>query len=125
MLSADLNNKANDYIAAAITLEQLVEWLVPRLPYFLRSPNSADADVVSAIELGLTHIADGLTTEDQFRQELQDELRLHTSIIYSSPQSFRIDATSINVTSPVTGWTPRNWASTTIEMSISIAGARQ
>ena len=52
MLSSDLRDKVLQFVETSITTSQLEEWLVPRLPLFLRTPDTVDANVVAAIELG-------------------------------------------------------------------------
>ncbi len=74
MISSELRIMVLQYINSEISFEQLEEWIVPRLPVFLSDPNSVDADIVSAIELGLAEISDGLRNEEEFRELLNDEL---------------------------------------------------
>ncbi|HLB48125.1 MAG TPA: hypothetical protein VJL59_14050 [Anaerolineales bacterium] len=75
MLTQDLRDKIQQYIKSAISLTDLEEWIVPRLPVFIASAHSADADVVSAVELGLAEINAGLRTEKQLQEYLAQVLR--------------------------------------------------
>jgi hypothetical protein len=84
MLSSELRDKLVQFIQLGITTDQLEEWLVPRLPFLLRSPNTADADIVAAVELGLAEVTSGIRTLDEFRDYLKSALAEHpvTSVFY-------------------------------------------
>jgi hypothetical protein len=75
MLSFDLSNKVTEFVESVITMSDLEEWLVPRLPMFLTDPHSDNSDVVAAIELGLAEVSNGIKTVDEFRHELRQVLR--------------------------------------------------
>jgi hypothetical protein len=79
MLSYELEKMVLQYIRCEITIEQLEDWLVPRLPVFLRLPHSSDSDVVAAIELGLAEMSDEIRNEAEFREFLSDVLREHST----------------------------------------------
>lgn len=66
---------------------QLEEWLVPKMPTFLKYPESADADVVSAVELGLAEMAAGIRTEENFREFLKQVLQEQTAVLTFFPSS--------------------------------------
>ncbi len=70
MLSHELRDKVLQYVNAEITLEELEDWLVPRLPEYLTFQPSTDAEVAGAIELGLAELSDCLITEDDLRRSL-------------------------------------------------------
>lgn len=70
-----------EFVERRITTHELEEWLVPRLPTLIKYPDSADADVVSAIELGLTELDFGIRTHEDFVQFLQRVLREHSVVI--------------------------------------------
>jgi hypothetical protein len=80
MLSYELKDKLLDFVEGKITTEQLEDWLVPRLPGFLASPDTADSDVIAAVELGLAEMADGIRTMAEFRDLLRDTLREQSSV---------------------------------------------
>jgi len=103
MLSSDLRDKALQFVETSITLSQLEEWLVPRLPFFLRTPDSVDANVVAAIELGLAEVSSGIRTQDEFRDYLKDVLRENSAIsaFYPADLSQRIESGSANRTENV------------------------
>jgi hypothetical protein len=98
MISSDLREKIFQYIESDISKAQLEEWLVPKLPVFLRYPESADADVVSAVELGLAEILTGIKTEDDFRkflrQVVQEQIAVAT--FFPSAPSVNVESTSSN-----------------------------
>lgn len=104
MISFELKEKIYQVIDSDITFEQLEEWLVPRLPEFLALPNSAEADVVSAIELGLAEMNDNIRTRDEFLALLQTVIREHdtTLVTYHVPSSGSYTTGSLNQTSQYT-----------------------
>lgn len=75
MLSSEFREKILEFIESNITAAQLEEWLVPKLPFFLRLPDTADADAVAATELGLAELNDGIRTIEELRSLLLDVLR--------------------------------------------------
>jgi hypothetical protein len=82
MISFELKEKIYQVIDGDISFEQLEEWLVPRLPELLILPNSTDSDVVSAIELGLAEMDDGIRTKDEFMALLQSVIQAqHTTLV--------------------------------------------
>lgn len=62
--------KVEDYVDRRITLHELESWLVNRLPTYLLNPNSAVAELVGVIELGLAEIQAGIRSERSFRKLL-------------------------------------------------------
>lgn len=102
MLSAELRDKLRDFVESNIRISDLEEWLVPRLPFFLRFPNSTDADVVSAVELGLAHMANSITTKDEFRDYLKQLLQAQTAISTNYPFAtyLNVETSSSNRTEP-------------------------
>jgi hypothetical protein len=105
MLSYELEEKVLQYVNYEISLEQLEDWLVPRLPAFLVFSDSSDSDVVAAIELSLAEISDGIRTEDELRDLLFDVLRKDptTWLLYPSDRSQIDTSSSINKTRWTTG----------------------
>ena len=65
---------SQSYLDKKITLQQLEEWLVPLLPSFAHEQTSSDADLAAIIMDGLAEISDGVTSEDEFSNELGDAL---------------------------------------------------
>ena len=77
MLSYEFKDVIFEFIQSNITVQQLEEWLVPRLPTLIKEQDSSDADVVATIELGLAEMSDGIRTEEDFRKLLFDAVCEH------------------------------------------------
>ncbi|MCA9940743.1 MAG: hypothetical protein KC418_19030 [Anaerolineales bacterium] len=75
MLSSKLRRKIVQFIENAITIEELEDWYVARLPLLLIDPHSTDSDLVSAIELGLAELNAGIRDENNLRHFLEEALR--------------------------------------------------
>jgi hypothetical protein len=93
MISLELRDKLLQYINAETTLEQLEDWVVPRLPAFLKEPSSTDADIISAIELGLAEISDDIRTEDELRAYLNEALQ-EVNVLFQVSDGLKIQTTS-------------------------------
>jgi hypothetical protein len=65
----------------------------------MRYPDSAEADVVSAIELGLTEISASIRNEDYFRRYLQGVIREYRNILLTFPAGVQ-QKTEITSSSP-------------------------
>jgi len=87
MISSMLRDTILDFVENRITTHDLEEWFVPRLPALIRYPDSADADVISAIELGLTELDLGIRTRENFINFLKQVLREHSVVITYLPAS--------------------------------------
>lgn len=87
MISSELKDKVFQALDSSITVEQFEEWLVPRLPAFLASPNSADSNVVAAIELGLAEMSDNIRTRDEFLMLLKTAIQEEETILTIYPPS--------------------------------------
>src|SRR3972149_5242112 len=100
MLSSDLRDKVLQFVESSINMGQLEEWLVPRLSFFLRTPDTVDADVVAAIELGLAEVSSGIKTKDEFRDYLKNVLRENSAIstFFPANLSQRTESGSANRT---------------------------
>lgn len=72
MLTPELLNIVDAYLERNISLEQLEEWLVPRLPFFFKPPYSSASELATEIEMGLAEIGDKTLTEKEFRTSLRD-----------------------------------------------------
>jgi hypothetical protein len=75
MISFQLHEKVIRYLQDEIEIEQLEEWLAPRLSDFFQIPDSSDARVVSTIELGLAEMGDGILSLEEFHIMLSEELQ--------------------------------------------------
>lgn len=83
MLSLELSTKVVEYIEDEITLSDLRKWYGPKLPRFLKNPESEDADLIAAIELVDSEIRDGLRTEEEAREYVQAALHEHATVFSS------------------------------------------
>jgi len=93
MISSELRDKLLQYISVETTLEQLEDWVVPRLPAFLKEPNSTDADIISAVELGLVDVSDGIRTEDELRAYLNETLQ-EVNVLFQVSDGLKIQTKS-------------------------------
>ena len=107
MISSALSNKILEFIAGQITVAQLEDWLVPNLPTLIREPNSADSDIVSAIELGLSELSLGIQSHNEFAVSLQGILGEHV-VVFNFPVA---SSSELNVTGSSNATLPdfNNW----------------
>lgn len=82
MLSYELREQVLDYINNRLDLENLEDWYVPRLRQFLEIPESADAEIVAALELAVTHLSNDLQTEDEIKDMLWNVLSKHSPVMH-------------------------------------------
>lgn len=73
MLS-ELLSQIELYLDQRITLEQLEDWLAPRSPGLLLSPDSDVGELVGTVELGLAEMSIGAISEEEFRALLRDSI---------------------------------------------------
>lgn len=85
MLSSELRERVLQYVDSLMPMSGLEEWLVPRLPLYLEFPDTADADVAAAIELGMAEVSSGIRTQDELRSYLLDVLREHSAVVAFFP----------------------------------------
>jgi len=74
MLTSELFDIVDQYLERVISLQELEDWLVPRLPFFFKLPYSSGEELVTAIEVGLAEISDKTLTEEDFRSSLRDAI---------------------------------------------------
>lgn len=112
MLSLTLRNTVLQFINDEISIQEFEDYYVPKLSFFLRDPNSDDADLIAAIELSLTDFNSGLIDKDAIRATLLEFIQEHKNLHVEDLQ---------NKTSIVTGTcnvtaTPLNfWFSRKVE----------
>lgn len=75
MLSFMLKEKVLAFLAGELTLQELEEWYVPRLPLLVTNLESVETELVSALDLGLAEMNDGIRTEDELRILLVETIR--------------------------------------------------
>lgn len=62
------------YLDEKIALEELEDWLVPRLPALLHSPDADVTELVGTVELGLAEMSIGARSEEEFRALLRESI---------------------------------------------------
>lgn len=72
MLDHQLLNIVDQYIQKTINLEDLENWLVPRLPLFFKAPYSEASEMVAEIEVALADMSEQRLTEGEFRALLKN-----------------------------------------------------
>lgn len=85
MLTPELLKITDDYLERNISLEQLEEWFVPRLPFFFKPPYSSASELATEIEVGLAEISDKTLTEEAFRNSLTDFFNKQTTFVLNYP----------------------------------------
>lgn len=87
MLTSQFLSVIDEYMEGAISLEQLEDWLVPRLPVLFRLPLAEPdaADLAAAVELGLAEVSNQAKTEEEFRKMLKALLGELTSVRAAYP----------------------------------------
>lgn len=101
MLSSELRNQIIKFVDQEISIEELEDWYVPRLPFFLNSPHSSDAEVIAALELALHEFSSGTISENELRMTLLDAIRDKETIIYTSDDVVATGSRSNLVVSPI------------------------
>lgn len=98
MLSSVFRDKVMEYLESAISLRELLEWVVPKSEVYLLSHESAEADLFAAIELGIAELDAELRTEHEVRSFLLDTLReyktISAALSSTKPQQSEISGSS-------------------------------
>ncbi len=87
MITSEFNQIIHQFLEAKITVQQLEEWLVPRLPSLVRIPTSSDANTAAAIELDLAELNAGIRTIIEFRKYLEEILQENHFIQFVYPEN--------------------------------------
>ena len=103
MFASELQEQVFRYIDGIVSLSDLEEWYVPRLPMLVTSPYTEE--LVSAIELGLIEIGSSLRSEDEFKELLQEFIREHDTIRIQYPDTDIVVSTSAS-NQPITPLMP-------------------
>lgn len=104
MLISELQEQVFRYIDGIVSLSNLEDWYVPRLPMLVTSPYTEE--LVSTIELGLIEIGSGLKSEGEFKELLQEFIREHNTIRIQYPETDIVISTSASnqpITPPMPG----------------------
>lgn len=74
MAEYEFFEKINQYIDGDISLEQLEDWYVPRLPTLIDDEDSAESNLVASLELGLAELSSGVQSENELKEYLSEAL---------------------------------------------------
>ena len=74
--SNELLSKLGDYLQAQISLRELNEWILPRIPTLVAAPDSLAGRVTGAIELSMAMMKDGLTDERAIKRSIRRYMRV-------------------------------------------------
>lgn len=75
-LDRELRAQLQAYLAGALTLDQLKDWLVAMTWHIDRESDDPATKVVYEVHFALADQSGGLTTEDEMREELSHLARL-------------------------------------------------
>ena len=82
MFLLEFFEKIYSYLEETISLRDLEDWLVPRLPLLFSLPKSSMTDLISTIELGLAEMSSGTLSEEEFRNRVWDYLRTLQTVTF-------------------------------------------
>jgi hypothetical protein len=71
---------AHSYLEGHLTLDDVQEWLVPRLGIFLIAPRSTPSELAGLFELGFADVAAGEADEKELQRLIGEFLREHQAI---------------------------------------------
>jgi len=72
MFTSELFDVVDQYLERIISLQELENWVVPRLPIFFKLPYFGGEELVTEIEMGLAEIGDKTLAEEEFRSSLRN-----------------------------------------------------
>lgn len=87
-----------EFVQGSITVSELEEWLVPQIPALISDPDSVEADLVSAIELGIAELQAGIRSNDDLILFLRQVLSENAVILINLSKTV---AGSSNIASPI------------------------
>ena len=88
------------YLRNELSLDQLEDWLIPRLPMLFSLPDTSVAcQLTSLIELSRAELGSGIITEDEFKEALHAFLDPVETIdvVISGPQTDSINSSSVEL----------------------------
>lgn len=100
MLTLELLNVIDQYLKRVIGLEELEDWLAPRLPFFFRWPYSSTTELVAEIEMALADMSEQRQTEEDFRSLLNKIVGQPRAVWINYPTESIIYTESSNQSSP-------------------------
>lgn len=80
--SLEIFAKVYGYLEGESTLEELEDWLVPNLGFFLEEPGSPEAELAWTVELGRDEMSIGHRSEDEFRQMLREFIERQPLLVF-------------------------------------------
>jgi hypothetical protein len=83
--SLDIFGVTHRYLERDLTLDDLQEWLVPRLGAFLVDPHSTASELAGLLELCFADTAAGEADENELRDLIDDFIRTNSTIVLASP----------------------------------------
>ncbi len=98
MISSVLRDKILEYIQKRISVTDLEEWLVPQIPLLIADPDSAESDLVAAIELGIAEFEAGIRSDENLVRFFEQVLSENNVISVNLSKTV---TGSSNVASPI------------------------
>ena len=95
--SLDIFGVTHRYLEGDLTLDDLQEWLVPRLGSFLVDPHCTASELAGLLELCFADIAAGEADEDELRGLISDFLRANETIVLASASAVQTATTNATV----------------------------
>ena len=91
MFTSELFDVVDQYLERIISLQELENWVVPRLPIFFKLPYFGGEELITEIEMGLAEIGDKTLTEEAFRSSLRDFFNRQITFTISYPDISKED----------------------------------
>jgi len=86
--------KVYSYLEQRTSLEDLEDWLIPRLPLFFSLPKSSMTELVSTVELGLAEMSSRALSEEEFRGQIRDYLHAHPPTTFQYLEAHQTTSTA-------------------------------
>ena len=100
MISSSLRETLINFRESVISPSELEEWVVERIHLF--PEDSADSDVVAAIELALAEISANIKPEDELKRVVAEMLDKHSILESQYPQMQTFSTTTSSSNTPST-----------------------
>jgi len=94
----DIFVKVNQYLDKKISFQELEDWIVDHLFYFIYSPNNTAKDLAGIIELSLAEMSNGHLSEEEFRERIHNFIMHTSTIIYNLSNQWADSGMSSHVT---------------------------
>jgi len=86
MSTFEIRERINNYIEDKISLQELEEWIVAKMPALIYDPLSVESNLAAAVELCLAEYAEGIRDEERVRQYLRAALLEHRVTVVAIPE---------------------------------------